>query len=334
MNYNKQVEGLRGIAMLLVVAYHFFVRYSEIYAEKVLDFFPFVYGGRIGVAIFFVISGFFLYGKKNENFLTAIVCRFLKIWPAYIMAIIIIFSITHYCELPGRTVGFEEFVLNAFMINTFVGVDFVDGAHWYLSTLLVCTIWIELINHYVPDKKRTISLLAWETLILLLCSVRIPLPFFSKIKSGVFLLFGGEYVPYVVAGYCLRRYFKEKKNDSIICILISCGFVLYLQDAYCAFFVMAATILLGMCIKEVLKPLQAEVLVMLGKTSFAVYLIHQNIGYCIIRGLSLQFGYSFAIAAVTVIVTVAMGVVYYYVCVRRFQKNVSDVTRELKRVSI
>ena len=57
---NQQIQGLRGFSILLVMIYHFFVRYQQIYVEGYSNT-SFVRNfGRIGVFIFLLISGYYL----------------------------------------------------------------------------------------------------------------------------------------------------------------------------------------------------------------------------------------------------------------------------------
>ncbi len=58
---NQQVDGLKGIAMLVVMAYHFFFRYAELYAPGHSLSIPLLgKWGVIGVTIFFVVSGYYV----------------------------------------------------------------------------------------------------------------------------------------------------------------------------------------------------------------------------------------------------------------------------------
>lgn len=72
-NRNLNVEFLRGILMVWIVLYHFTTRYSQLFGVK----YPitFDYGGTIGVAIFFILSGYFYFGK----IITSECCSFTQV---------------------------------------------------------------------------------------------------------------------------------------------------------------------------------------------------------------------------------------------------------------
>ena len=58
---NKQIDGLRGITIFLIVIYHVFCRYSEIYLNRSI---PLVkYFGTFGNSVFLLISAYFLTGE-------------------------------------------------------------------------------------------------------------------------------------------------------------------------------------------------------------------------------------------------------------------------------
>lgn len=90
----KSIHYLRGIAALLVVAYHNKQYLNEVYAQKDLGDLLFISGG-FGVDLFFIISGFIimLSSQKKEtnspiNFMTR---RFFRIYPVFFICTILFF---------------------------------------------------------------------------------------------------------------------------------------------------------------------------------------------------------------------------------------------------
>lgn len=150
--YNYQVEGLRGLALFMVLVYHFFYQYFQLYPVNNYTPFPFLrYWGMIGVAIFFAISGY--YFEKSTGGIYLIKKRLLKLWPAYFCAITLIFIFTRRIGLPGRTVSFENYLLNIPFINGFLSKPYVDGAHWFLTTLVGCLICYSIIIKWKIQKE-------------------------------------------------------------------------------------------------------------------------------------------------------------------------------------
>lgn len=114
--YRPEIDGLRGISILLVVIYHFFPRVLP--------------GGFIGVDIFFVISGFLITGICRSRYLdsswsalTFYSARIRRLFPSLLLVIAFTLLIGWYSLLPSEYLGlarhakaglgfFENFVLS------------------------------------------------------------------------------------------------------------------------------------------------------------------------------------------------------------------------------
>lgn len=134
------------------MVYHYIVRYQEIYVAgytytPVVDLFS-----DIGVFTFFLITGLYL-EKATRGGIKLFTKRLTTLWPRYFLAITIIFLLTRLVELPGRTCTFKQYLLNIPFLNGFIGSPFVDGAHWFLRTLLVAFAVYSIITLF-SDKTR------------------------------------------------------------------------------------------------------------------------------------------------------------------------------------
>lgn len=110
--YRADIDGLRAIAVLLVLGYHLFPKY--------------VTGGFVGVDIFFVISGYLITGiilnglaNKNFSFVNFFTRRIKRIYPALILVLISCYIIgwlalmpLEYKELNKHILGAVGFVAN------------------------------------------------------------------------------------------------------------------------------------------------------------------------------------------------------------------------------
>ena len=89
------IDGFRGVAILLVVIFHAYVQwpehypYGDSYAEL-----PVIKLGWLGVQLFFLISGFviFMTLDKTETFRMYIYKRWLRLFPAMLIASVLIYS--------------------------------------------------------------------------------------------------------------------------------------------------------------------------------------------------------------------------------------------------
>lgn len=94
-----ELDGIRGLAILPVLIYHFVDRYPKPDGGLSLLFYKFSQGGWIGVDLFFVLSGFLITGilvdtKNNERFFSAFYGRrLLRIFPLYYIMLIAYFWI-------------------------------------------------------------------------------------------------------------------------------------------------------------------------------------------------------------------------------------------------
>ncbi|GGE33557.1 acyltransferase [Halopseudomonas oceani] len=177
--YNPSIQGLRAVAILLVLAAHTGV--------------PFLYGGFIGVDVFFVISGYLITGlliteieKEGGLSLSRFYARRLKrLMPALMLMLIVsaaaIFALTPVTEHPAQASAaasaaawvsnfyfifaeqnyFESTSLaNAFLHTWSLGVEEQFYLLWPLMVMLVCSL---------ASKYRLPLLLAITLLSLVLC---------------------------------------------------------------------------------------------------------------------------------------------------------------------
>jgi peptidoglycan/LPS O-acetylase OafA/YrhL len=85
------LDGLRSIAVLLVISGHFSYRFAEAYGPNRYSKLPFVANGWIGVDLFFVLSGFFIGSQlwkelRDTGSITVgrfVMRRGFRIWPLY-----------------------------------------------------------------------------------------------------------------------------------------------------------------------------------------------------------------------------------------------------------
>ena len=108
----RQLDGLRGIAILLVMACHFDLLYRPADHQKGLIS-QFAQAGWMGVDVFFVLSGFLITGillstRNGEHYFRNFLGRrFLRIWPLYYANLILFFIVIPLVVhgLPGELQG-------------------------------------------------------------------------------------------------------------------------------------------------------------------------------------------------------------------------------------
>ena len=122
MDYRaKNLDGLRGLAILMVVVFHFNLSFLSILSPphffhetiKITQY------GASGVNLFFLISGFVISNslEKNNN-LIFLKKRWLRLFPSMLAATIIILIFSYNMELENK------FVHNTSLINILAGIFF------------------------------------------------------------------------------------------------------------------------------------------------------------------------------------------------------------------
>lgn len=131
------LDGLRSMAILLVVSGHLSYDFASKYGATVYSRLPFVANGWIGVDLFFVLSGFFIGGqlwKEQSRRGTVDVGRFMlrrgfRIWPLYYFFFVVILSVGLILGTAPKTYGWSDLV---FLTNYF-NHGIVEGS-WSLCT--------------------------------------------------------------------------------------------------------------------------------------------------------------------------------------------------------
>ena len=143
-NHNYGVDFVRFGLILWIVIHHYTCVYNVIENVHPINFqFQFTQGGHVGNACFFILSGYFM-GKVLFNsslysikeFCIYCIRRYIRFYPTYALAVILISVWMYFGPLPERGVGFIKFLVNFLFIIHPSG--FVDGAHWFVAILLLC----------------------------------------------------------------------------------------------------------------------------------------------------------------------------------------------------
>jgi peptidoglycan/LPS O-acetylase OafA/YrhL len=308
---NTEIQELRAIGILMVLFYHFYYRFSQIYINNFnTNKFGISYCGKLGVGLFIIISGCYIIPTNNKfNLIKFYFKKIIRLWPTYLFCNIIIFISTHIWYLPNRTVNLKELIINIFFINGFIGERYVDGAHWYLTYLIAFVFIIGLISLINHNKKALIYVL-WLVLSIMFRYIHFDNNILHLIKSGLYILIGGRYVGYLLIGIFINRI--SKGNDeyyinlavivlSIICIYITSDIIECLGAV-------VSSIAVFLALKEKLKLKNFKPLIYIGSISYPLYLIHQNIGYQIIYYLMKhfdKFSYSYAFFAIIFVIILA-----------------------------
>ncbi len=125
------LDVLRGLAAMSVLMYHYTYIYGIKfgYHDQLLFKVPL---GRIGVQVFFMISGYviFMTLQRTQRGLDFAISRFSRLYPAYWAAMLITTMVVYLSGIPQLQVPIKDFFGNLAMLP--IGFEFVDTVYWTL----------------------------------------------------------------------------------------------------------------------------------------------------------------------------------------------------------
>jgi peptidoglycan/LPS O-acetylase OafA/YrhL len=315
------IDLLRAIAILAVVVYHYTTRYPRAY--HLSDTMPFSFGmGRHGVDLFFIVSGFciFMTMDSSHSLANFWARRFARIQPAYVVGIMITFAIVTIGGLPDREVSPAIAVSNMAWLNVLPNWPHVDHAYWTLVVELKFYVLFGLIHFCV--KGRHVSL-AW----LGLCVVGLALELVDGIPRQVASqLLIAPSAPFFLIGL-LAWEWRRLTRPEAAAIGMAALPLATMSPRFVDYPLAAMAIAVAAFLVLQLKQLRvAKPITLVGLVSYSFYLLHQNIGYVLIRNLDGPIEFR-VLAAVAIVF--AMAVAMYLLVERRWERAVRQHAEHL-----
>lgn len=292
MKKNMQIEGLRGLACLMIVFFHIFYQY-KIFCLGQNGPWLLKHWGEFGVGIFIFISGYYLmdFEKDEFSFFSFLKKRLLRLYPIYAVSVILIFIIRSLTYVPGfMEVTWKDLLLNLTFLNGYIGTPYIEPAHWYMTTLLRSIILAGALQKYKLHKRT-------EVMAGMLCLI-VALKTIQRITENAWVLSicklvleftGGAYTGVFVLAFMMRKLtgcgslerlrFEHKKELFVIALtiiyLIGLPGLVYTGIILCSGFVVL------LCLQGKLPFLENKLFLAVSKISFTWYLIHQYVAYWI-----------------------------------------------------
>lgn len=307
---NTQVQGLRGICLIMVLTYHFCFRFFDIFSYEHFHFIIFDNMGSFAVTVFLFISTFYMLPRKKQTkfgYSGYLIKKIKRIWLPYAAAVVIVFSVVTLSNYPYN-VSIKDFVINIFMLQGVFRVEYVDGAHWYVTLLVFSIILIGMLKKLKLADKWYVYCI-WMALTAVLMKLKVPV---------VPNILGYSYVGIISAGMTighfggdLRRLKKEKLW--IIVLAVSVGYTFFAFDYIFVIKMILAAAVSLLAFNQKLGFLSFKPLIFIGNISYSVYLIHQYIGYAIMYELMLGFGeFYWWFPLVALATAFLLGLILYY----------------------
>ena len=291
------LDDLRGIAILVVLIYHyFFVYYKDKEISNIFltnyhilnDYFNL---GAFGISLFFLVSGFVipmsLKGKQNlKNVYNFFVKRFFRLYPSYWIGIIFIVTTT-FLVTNTMQYTFKQIIINFTMIQDVFRTENIDGVFWTLMIELKFYILTAILFYFNLLKD-----IKYIVLLLLLLSTA-TLYYGYVYQTGTYLGNGlWAYLMLMYLGTAFYSYYKKNIDRKILLFLIFIVSIYYLFNfsylpiseygdklGYSLATVFAIFVfIIALNYKKSL----SNITTFLGNISYPFYLIHQVVGYLLI----------------------------------------------------
>ncbi|MBY5848696.1 acyltransferase [Rhizobium leguminosarum bv. viciae] len=316
---SRFIQMWRGIAVALVVLYHFLSRVPHEALGSAEAPILQLQIGKVGVLIFFVISGYLITKSlaKTTDVAEFYAKRIARIWPLFIVAAITVFVFIHFAQppvVPGPHSFFEkqptafDLIGNLFFLED-LGFTWVDGAYWSIVVELKFYLFIGLFA--VAFKERFIQMFCLVALsvssvdlfiLLVDRAPGIPLDFdssnhlrvLSKAMHGIFI---SQYLPFFALGVAMAGRMQDGVFNALLALAVAFSVMAINDDSFVFdqnvqfLFILAATLLADKLLFD------SGVIVWIGDYSYSIYLFHQVVGLSLIKLFTPIIGIDLAIAA-------------------------------------
>lgn len=297
----RALDGLRLVAALMVVAFHWtgVNRMPEVWDGTPRQLMPelhrFTAYGFLGVELFFLISGFVIcmscWGKTPRQYFNSRVVRLL---PAYWVAIILTALVVNYAATARNRphLSKTDVLSNLTMLQLPLGVTEVDPVYW--------TLWVEL--RFYLLFAVVVALGVTYRRVLAFCGIWMILSVVAdKADNALLKMFVmPEYAPYFIAGIAMFLIYRFGTNWLLLGVvgfswLVAQHQLLGTKGSYeygvmhslswnvmAGFSLLAFGVVLAVAMGA-FDRIQWKWLTVAGALTYPVYLLHQEIGFALIR---------------------------------------------------
>ncbi len=282
-----ELDALRGVGALCVLIFHYSTRFHELFpqASHVPFSFP---GGNYRVLLFFTISGFAIFFTLDRIRTVAdfIVNRFARLYPAYLVAMLMTLGIEYLAHATQLLVGPVAILANFTMLQGFAFMPEVDGAYWTLTVEIAFYACMVAIWKFVGIRRLEPVLALW-------LAVRWLFWLWPEMPERIIMLLVLRYTPFFVIGMLAYRLWSGQRSlmqqaPYAALALLSIATMETWDVTIVGGVLMAAFLAL---IHGRLRFLSVQPLIWLGGISYSFYLIHQHVGFVVMLEFA-KAGYS------------------------------------------
>lgn len=313
------LDGLRGVAILLVMGFHYFYHLESFYYKSTLypygetfsNVLVFKYG-YMGVELFFIISGFVIAMtlESSRSVIDFAIRRFVRIWPALIVSAVLTFFMLNWSDSPfalTRRQFWPNFLPSLTLTPTvlwsglFPKVDFVTGVYWSLVVEIRFYMIAAILFWLLPRDKLARNLVILTVIIYVARALlRRAMPGYNGVYDALFI---PDYMPWFAAGAVFYELYKERLAKGAALIMLAVMYVLMARVstnyamigrdpilASAAGLSFLALFWLLSTKPSTVSLLEVRPLVWIGECSYSIYLYHYAVGMILISQVSKTIG--------------------------------------------
>jgi peptidoglycan/LPS O-acetylase OafA/YrhL len=313
----RELDGLRGIACLAVVASHYTGGFDGLSPDSPKAFFDFSIGA-FGVQLFFLISGFVILmtAQRSSRPSDFAISRISRLYPAYWIALSVSIVLAGFFSFPERITSPLKIAANFTMIQRWFLVPNVDSVYWTLAIemqfYVVVMILLLIFKGKLTDEIVEKFSLMWLVLALVVAVVVSPWSFglnpqvVALPAQLIINLTLSEFGPLFAIGMLAYISRKNSRVNPLLWVAVPIAIVCagLLHDWWYALIVavICAAFLIVVSRKAtrvlLFKPVQ-----FFGKISYSLYIFHRIPGFIVIAFVLPVIGRNWAMLAAFIVTT-------------------------------
>lgn len=322
-----ELDALRGIAALAVVAFHYTTHYGQQFGHTT----PLGFGfppGNYGVNLFFLISGFviFMTLERTRTAMDFVVSRFSRLYPAYWVAMLITATVVYTVGMPDQRLPLPDLLLNLTMIQQILGAEHLDGSYWTLQVELFFYAQMLLWFSLGMLGRIHLIILLWLALAIGYGEVVQHHMHFSYLARELLIL---RHIPFFALGILFYRV-HTRPNEKLLNygMMGLCLGAIAIADPW-----VYVWVALGCCgifflfVNQRLSWLRGAFFMFLGGISYSLYLLHQAIGFALIHALESRGVPSLVACLLTLGAVVALAAALTYLVERPAMRKIRSKWR-------
>ncbi len=301
-HWNTSVESLRGLAVLLVFISHALGHWLDLSGAgrgPLSDIYFFVFQidfGRLGVYVFFLISGFLIpFSIKATGWPAAydfLQRRLLRILPLYLTSIPLGLTLEHW--LQGGPVSLAMTLQNLLLIPNFFGNPFALNAYWTLQIELFFYLVVFLMTPRLHLGRSAVTLAGALLLTILFAEIARPDRYDlttepSRVLGELAKILGG--LTFIWLGALIRKWVSHQLSKlEVGLLLLYCSYAFFylpikywkkidLQSMHPTLSFMVPALALTLFMMILIRNRRLPWLEHIGMVSYSMYLLHAPVLY-------------------------------------------------------